>query len=441
MTDVSPKVTARWTLLVMTILLASCGPSREEPATAALPKVELTLITGSQKADLEKQLYASFEEKHPDLTIKAKSWAAWPRQYMTNETPPDLMSISAGDWLFSTIKDDLVADITDVWEQSNLRASYPLALQELTTFRGKQYLLPTGYEWRAIYYNRAIFDKYGLTPPQNWDELLQIADTLVLNGEVPFSLAGRREWDASLWFDYLNIRLNGPVFHQSLIKGEVPFTDERVRTIVLTWQFLFDQGYFIQNHRAYSLLQSVMSISRGKGSADIAREQAVMVLVSSGAVDELPMIFQEELDFFPFPMIDETMEKGEIIGPFGYIVPANAPNRLDALKFLTFAATPQVQDMLTVGVGPETSYVPAHLTSASDELKDEIRRGYELVESAEVVSLPFVWASPRSMSMALRNALTHFSLSVDRGEVNVDEILAIMEEERVKTLSEGGFGE
>lgn len=439
MTKFRTRYTPVWLLACVILGLTGCAPGEGASDPAPDRQVKLTVVTGSQISALEEQLYTVFEEAHPHIKVTKKSWNAWPRDYLTSSTPPDLMAIAAGNWLFSTIHDNLVADITDIWEQANLSQSYPLPLQKLTVWGGKQYLLPTGYEWRAIYYNRAIFNEFDLAVPQTWGELLQVAEVLRQNGEVPFSIAGRNEWDAALWFDYLNLRLNGPAFHESVIRGEISFTDDRLRAVFLALHDLFDRGYFIANHRNYSLVQSLLAVVRGDGEARIAREKAVMVLTSSGAVDELPLIFQEELDFFAFPTMDPAVGTGEIIGPFGYIVPANAPNRQAAFQFLIFVSGGEAQELLTLGVGAESSYIPAHLQTVSTSLKAEIRQGFELVRAAQTISLPYIWASPHPMSVALQEAITRFFMGIERDKLDLDEILQHLEEARLTTHAEDKY--
>lgn len=57
-------------------------------------------------------------------------------------------------------------------------------LQALSLHDGKQYYVPLAYGWAAIYYNKAIFAQYNLTPPQTWDEF-----TLLASAEAQTTLA------------------------------------------------------------------------------------------------------------------------------------------------------------------------------------------------------------------------------------------------------------
>lgn len=425
-------------LVLVTLLLVACG--RETgPDPASLPPVELRVITGEQNSDLVDALVDKLAETYPTMTLKFERWGNWPRAYLTDDEPPDIMTISAGDWVISTIQEGLVADVTDVWEQSNLDEQLPQNLRALTEHQGKQYMLPIGYDWRGIYYNRSVFDQYGLTPPETWDELMQIAETLVINGEYPFSLPGQNEWAAMLWFDYLILRMHGPEYHRALAAGEIPYTDDGVREVISIWAFMFEQSYFIPNTGSVSELNSLTALVRSDTDNPLNRNKAAMVLMDPGEVDELPSVFQTELGFFPFPTVDPSVGRGELVASFGYLVPANSPNRLEALRFLSFAATPEIQEILAQYAGQGSTFVPAHIGDDVDNLSDKVKDGWSIVNAADDITLPIMWSSPSEMRNALERAASAFIRTVERDELDIDIILERLEEERLKLLAEGAF--
>lgn len=427
------------TTALLLVIVSGCGREEPEPEVAAPATIELRMITDDGDSELADALVELLEETHPELTLTYENWSNWPRSYMTGNNPPDLLAVGTGDWVMSTIRDGLVADITDVWEQANLGDSFPRSLQELTMHNGKQYVLPIGYGWSGIYYNRAIFDQYGLTPPETWDELMQIADTLRLNGETPFSLAGRSSWTAALWFDYLNLRLNGPDYHNALLAGEIPYTDDGLRDVLFTWQFLFDQEYFVPNTRSEGGLGSLTAIVRGDKDNPLNRDKAVMTLSNPSEVAELPNVFADELEFFAFPTIDPNIQHGEILFSFGYVVPANAPNRIDALNFLAFAASSEVQNMLSQYSGSDLAFVPAHTSGDVDNLPDSVQAGWQIAQSADAVVQPIMWASPQPMRTAFGAAVESFLRNIGRDTMDIEAILEKLEEERLKQITQGVF--
>ena len=69
-------------------------------------------------------------------------------------------------------------DISDVWQEQGWLESYPKGFVALSSVGDRQYFVPTSWYWWAIYYRPSIFEQYGITPPQTWDELLAACDTL-----------------------------------------------------------------------------------------------------------------------------------------------------------------------------------------------------------------------------------------------------------------------
>lgn len=426
-------------LLLSMFAMTACGPEEEPTAPEEIVATELRLVGGNDSSPIEEEILRRFAEAHPDLKIVRERWGGWPGQYLNDDNPPDLMAIGTGEWLFEAIQEGLVADVTGVWEETELAANYPDSLRALTEQGGKQYFLPTGYGWYAIYYNREVFDQYAIQPPQTWDQLLSVADTLLANGVIPFALPNQDMWTASLWFDYLNLRLNGADFHQALLRGEIPYTDDRLQDVFFTWQFLIDQDYFTSDIGVNSSLDTIAAVIRGDREMPLTHEKAAMALASADMIDDLPVVFQNELDFFRFPTLNAEIPNGEIVVAGGFIVPDRAAHRLEAMTFLTFITSPVAQTIEAQFSGPEDSYVPVHV-AAVDELPAEARQGLAIIEAAESTSSPYVWASPDEMRSAMNTRLQSWLRKARSGEGDVDELLSRLEEARLKALGQGAFG-
>ncbi|MBV9218610.1 MAG: extracellular solute-binding protein, partial [Methylobacteriaceae bacterium] len=67
---------------------------------------------------------------------------------------------------------------------------------ELGSADAKQWCIPWGYELNSIAYNRRIFDKLGLKPPKNMDDLIQIAGKVTKDAGGPYGIGvrGSRSW-------------------------------------------------------------------------------------------------------------------------------------------------------------------------------------------------------------------------------------------------------
>ena len=81
----------------------------------------------------------------------------------------------------------------------NLRASTAwdgVAGSELGSGKAKQWCIPWGFELNNITYNRTIFDKVGVKPPKNLDEMIDVAAKITKDAGGPYGIGvrGSRSW-------------------------------------------------------------------------------------------------------------------------------------------------------------------------------------------------------------------------------------------------------
>jgi len=71
-----------------------------------------------------------------------------------------------------------------------------VAGSELGSGKAKQWCIPWGYELNNIAYNRKIFDKVGVKPPQNLEEMLEVAAKITKDAGGPYGVGvrGSRSW-------------------------------------------------------------------------------------------------------------------------------------------------------------------------------------------------------------------------------------------------------
>ena len=163
--------------------------------------------------------------------------------------------------------------------------------------------MPTQYFAWGLYYRKDLFEKVGITKePTTWQEFLDDCKKLKAAGIAPIAVGGRDSWTLAAWFDYLDLRMNGYDFHLSLMNGEIPYTDARVKNVYLAWKTLIDNKYFIDNPLSYSL-DSVQPL--------YIQGQAAMMLMGTFLSPSLPPATKAQTGFFKFPVIDPKVTPAE----------------------------------------------------------------------------------------------------------------------------------
>jgi multiple sugar transport system substrate-binding protein len=139
-------------------------------------------------------------------------------------------------------------DISKFYTDQNLKDVMGPFLPAVTD-GGKQYMMPTNFTTWGFFYNKESFERVGISPPKTWDKLLAAAAKLKAANVIPFTIGTRDLWANDLWFDYLDLRLNGLDFHMALIDGKESYTDDRVKKVFATWQQPIEKGYFWKTRR------------------------------------------------------------------------------------------------------------------------------------------------------------------------------------------------
>ena len=397
-------------LIVASMVLGACAPAVPEKVietvvVTQVVEVEGETIVETQVVEVEKEVevqvvkdkviynsYMSdpdpraadeatvqmFVEQNPEIevihsTIAHEDFKQAIRAYLTASTPPDVMTWFAGNRARFFIDNGLIMDISDLWESEGWNESYPKGFRAMSSVDDKQYFLPTSWYWWAVYYRPSIFDELGLTPPETWEEFLAVCDTLKENGYTPLAIGTKYRWTAAAWFDYLNMRVNGPEFHINLMLGKEKYDDPRVLEVFKYWRVLLDNGYFLEDAAAYSWSEALEPMIKG---------EAAMYLMGDFIRDSLPDDVEEDIDFFRFPIIDPAVPVGEDAPTDGFFIAANSQHPDAAKKFLAFLGSVEYQNYFAEELGR----LPTNNGVDRSKFTETQQKGMALIDGADFVA-------------------------------------------------------
>ena len=412
--------------LVTTLTLSACGFGAAPTPTPTPATLRYVTFAGLDAA--EQTLIERFRTASPHIKFAIEQYNRAPEDYLTTAPIPDLMLITPGEFLDNAMSSGALTDLTELWSQSGADQTAPAALQALSVRDGRQYYLPTGYNWNGVYYNKQVFEQFGLQPPQTWDEFLDLSETLWLNGVTPFAISGGDPFMGLLWFDYLNLRLNGPAVHKEFLAGDIPFDDPRIRLVFELWASLVEKGYFLQTSATMGIGGALAMVAP---TAAGASPQAAMVLSGPAFLAELTPQQRDALGFFPFPVLDFAQPPAEVVMAIGYMIPAQAPNRETALTFAGLLASEEGRELLATNVAATGLYAPMSGSIEDQTLPESVRQGIELVQGAEAITAPYYMSVPPTMWPALVNMQRKLLTEPGSGkEFDLDGLLAMLEAAR-----------
>ena len=161
----------------------------------------ITLIMGSWRADDVAQvnkLLAEYKKIKPNVDIQFRptnppDYNATLRLQLEGGTGPDLMyarSYATGQELFSAGYFGDCSGIPGVKENFTASNIAPWLMPD-----GKAFAVPFAAVSHAVYYNKTIFQKEGLSIPQTWEDFLALCGTLASKGYTPLANGVADEWD------------------------------------------------------------------------------------------------------------------------------------------------------------------------------------------------------------------------------------------------------
>ncbi len=365
-------------------------------------------------------LAAEFDEMHPDLSVELEivDREAWKTQIRNalSANPPDVVNWYAANRMLPYVNAGLFMDVSELWAEPEFEAL--ASTKGAMTIDGKQWGVPyTYYQW-GVYYRKDIFDELGLEEPGTWAEEVANCQAILDSGRKCYTIGTKFLWTAGGWFDYINSRTNGYDFHMALARGEIEWTDPRVRQTFDNWQQLIEMGAFIDDHQTYSWQEALPFIVDGEATAYLMGNFAVAAMRDGGLDDS-------KLDFYQFPVINPDVDFAEDAPTDTFHIASGAQNVEAAKEFLRFVTSADVQTR--INAGDALGQLPVNANSSIGEDKF-VQQGFEMLSSNAGGGIMqfFDRDFPAEMASIGMEGLQEFMVFPD----NLDDILARLEEAR-----------
>lgn len=305
------------------------------------------------------QIIEEYQKENPNVTIKTEVLDN--EQYKnklkvlsaSNELPDVGVTWAAG-FMTPYVQGGLFTPIDDLL-QGELKDKFVEGTTEAFAIDGKTYGLPLEFNITPVFYNKAIFDQYGLEIPQTYEELKQIINTLSSSGIAPIALGNKDRWTGSLIYMFLAERFAGQEALASAINGSGSFTDEGLMKAATEVQSLVDSNAFIKGFNGLSNEEAKSEFLNGKAAMYV---MSTWELPNFTTNEDIPQEFRDSVGFFKFPEAEGG--KGDINswvgGPgVGLFVSEKSKVKEEAKKFTEYFVTTWGEQSVTgAGVIPAT---------------------------------------------------------------------------------------
>ena len=283
-------------------------------------KIQLTAVQTNNFAQVQTSRIAAGAV---DLTEGASSgFGTQPNpSYVTGAQPTFVTEARAGDWVNLT-SEPFMKDFSTG------------ALAAVAT-DGKYYVVPSGADlYTGVFYNKAIFARYGLSVPTTWTQFQSVVQTLKSHGVTPLVIGGHDVWPAGL-------PMLGTVQSLYTVSGmqqldRALWTDKASLTSATSVEVLsrIQQLYADAG-------TSFPGVSEVTATADFSAGKAAMW---PDGTWNAPTIAQAsppvQFGYFPLPASDNAADNAVLGGKldFSFGIPSSAHHKSAALKWLAFYA-------------------------------------------------------------------------------------------------------
>ena len=302
---------------------ASGTEAAAETTTASGDVTEITLwhIQTGEMANIIQASVDRFEADHPEykVTVVQKQNDSYKTDLslaINAGTMPDIFLTWGGQTLIDYVNEGLVVDLTDYMTADGYADEFMDAAIAQCSVDDKIVAVPVeNISVAGFFYNKEIFDEYGLTEPTTISELEAICDTLVANGIAPFTLANATKWTGSMYFQYLATRYGGLEPFAEAAAGTGTFENDAFVYAGEKIQEWVDKGYFCEGFNGMDddSGQARMLFYSGEAAMDLMGSWFV-----SNVTDESTMIEDGTLGFFPFPALETSdADQSYVLGTLG----------------------------------------------------------------------------------------------------------------------------
>jgi raffinose/stachyose/melibiose transport system substrate-binding protein len=406
---------------VLTTSLAGCFGVGSNPTSTGSSASTVTIWdirTGSEQQAVQKAASA-FNTAHSNIHAVVDFFQNDPYKQklqvaMGAHNPPDIFFGWGGGVLKSYINANDVYDLTSALNaDSSWKNRFLPAVMSGVTFNGKIYGVPnSGMQPVLFFYNKNIFSKYHLNPPQTWSELLSVISTLKQHNIIPIALAGGSQWPYLMYEEYLVDRYGGPSAFDAVITNQAnSWSQDAFMKANTAIQDLVTMGAFGSSYASTiaDTNQDAALLYTGRAGMMLQGNWNFPVFVTNAP----QLVSQGQLGWFPFPAIEGGAgNPADIAGnPCNYYsIASTAKSPQDCITYLKGAvlSDANVSQLISLGDVPPVQGIASQLSSAQNS--DWLQYNYNLVQNAPHFQLSWDQALLPQQAQALLTNLSQLFL-------------------------------
>jgi raffinose/stachyose/melibiose transport system substrate-binding protein len=346
---------------------AAPGDQAAAPAPAAGEKITLRLATifDAQGMEQWQPVFDEYMAANPNIELAVESTAGsgaaiYPdvlKTAMASGNPPDIFFMWGGTVASPFIDADQVLDLQPYYDQYGWKEMFAPWIFERITRNGKLYGVPFHALGMGFWYQKSMFEQYGLEIPTTWAEQEELCATLKENDVYCVSIGGKFGWHTMRVLDYFLEHSCGPELHNKLNTLEERWDNPCVVDAYTTFQGWVDNGWVVPDF-----------LTVAPDDARFPWYQGEAALVLEGVWYEGVLKNDEQdtsnFDFYLPPTAHDPVRFSTF--PEQWMIAKGAQHPDEAAAFIDFISRPELQqkypdvfaNSATIGVNPDCDEWP-----------------------------------------------------------------------------------
>lgn len=255
--------------------LAACSAGDDSDGATTITYWKLTDTDAASKKAWAQTL-KGFEEAHPDIKLKVQERSTDGhkealRTALGTSGAPDVYWSWAGPGIGGEyVKAGGSLDLAKYYKKYDWNERFSPASMSSVKQYGKYDGVPSGQSGAAVFYNKDLFAKAGITaPPTSYKELVEDADKLVAAGITPIEFGGTVNWHLMRLLDNILMTECGPKTFTALVAAKANWGKEDCVTPAYEQFHTWTQKY---------LTKGWASLSDSEANALFFKGDAAMVI-------------------------------------------------------------------------------------------------------------------------------------------------------------------
>ena len=373
--------------MAMGVLLALIACSEKEAAEDKVVTISGP-FTDNDAVKFSESVKAFEEETGIDIQYEGtKEFEASVAIAIEGGDPPDIVDFPQPGLLENFVRKGYVIDLNNVLDMEAVKANYIQSWLDMGTMRAPEGDIMAGIWGRVngkslVWYNKRAFDEAGYEVPQNWEELIDLQNEILADGDSPWAIGiesgAATGWAATDWIEEMMLRTTSLENYDKWVAGELKFDSPEVRNAI---DILAD--IWFADGMVYGGRKSITTTSFGDAPKVMFETPPKAWLHKQGnfITTFFPenLVAGEDYDFFYLPSVDPSLGRPVLVAGDIYAMFNDRPEVREAMQY--FATGASIEGWVKAG-----GAISPHKDSSLDWYTNEVdRKVAEVIQNATSV--------------------------------------------------------